>query len=60
MTDYLVQLEISGPVALWSRADTIPNPVSYVAPTLSAGQSVGRRRLRINTAASSNAQEDCP
>jgi len=34
--DYLIQLEISGPNALWSRPDTMPNPVSYVAPTFSA------------------------
>ena len=38
MRDYSVQLEISGPVALWSRSDTMPNPVSYVAPTFSAAK----------------------
>jgi len=36
MKPYPVQLEISGPIALWSRPDTLPNPVSYVAPTFSA------------------------
>ncbi len=36
MKDYPVQLEVSGPIALWSRPDTMPNPVSYVAPTFSA------------------------
>jgi len=38
MRDYSVQLEICGPVALWSRSDTMPNPVSYVAPTFSAAK----------------------
>jgi len=31
-----LQLEISGPTALWARPDTMPNPVSCVAPTFSA------------------------
>jgi hypothetical protein len=34
MKGYSIQLEISGPIVLWSRPDTMPNPVSYVAPTL--------------------------
>jgi CRISPR-associated protein Cas5d len=38
MKPYLLQLEISGPTALWARPDTLPNPVSYVAPTFSAAQ----------------------
>src|SRR5437879_3717417 len=33
MNSYPVELEISGPIALWARPDTLPNPVSYVAPT---------------------------
>jgi CRISPR-associated protein Cas5d len=36
MKPYPLQLEISGPIALWARPDTLPNPVSYVAPTFSA------------------------
>ena len=36
MNGYSIQLELSGPIAQWSRPDTMPNPVSYVAPTLSA------------------------
>jgi CRISPR-associated protein Cas5d len=46
MKEYLVQLEISGPTALWSRPDTMPNPVSYVAPTLSASKGVFEAILR--------------
>ncbi|MBI2948515.1 MAG: hypothetical protein HYY23_12805 [Verrucomicrobia bacterium] len=30
MKPYPLQLEISGPIALWARPDTMPNPVSYV------------------------------
>jgi len=52
MRDYSVQLEICGPVALWSRSDTMPNPVSYVAPTFSAAKGdpsleIGNVRLLI-------------
>lgn len=36
MIQYPLQLEISGPTALWARPDTLPNPVSYVALTFSA------------------------
>ncbi|MHB1953248.1 MAG: CRISPR-associated protein Cas5 [Sulfobacillus sp.] len=36
MKTYSIQLEISGPTALWARPDTMPNPVSYVATTFSA------------------------
>jgi len=32
MKRYPLQLEISGPIALWARPDTMPNPVSYVGP----------------------------
>jgi CRISPR-associated protein Cas5d len=41
-----VELEISGPVALWSRPDTMPNPVSYVAPTFSASKGIFEAILR--------------
>jgi len=30
MRPYPLQLEISGPTALWARPDTMPNPVLYV------------------------------
>jgi CRISPR-associated protein Cas5d len=40
MPDYSIQLEISGPTALWSRPDTMPNPVSYVAAILCAAREI--------------------
>jgi CRISPR-associated protein Cas5d len=43
---YPIQLEISGPVALWARPDTMPNPVSYVAPTFSAIKGIFESVLR--------------
>ena len=46
MKSYLVQLEISGPIALWARPDTMPNPVSYVAPTYSAAKGIFESVLR--------------
>jgi CRISPR-associated protein Cas5d len=46
MKSYSVQLEISGPVALWARPDTMPNPVSYVAPTYSAVKGIFESILR--------------
>lgn len=36
MSNYSVQLGISGQTALWSKPDTMPNPVSFVALTFSA------------------------
>jgi CRISPR-associated Cas5-like protein len=36
MKPYALQLEISGPTAMWTRPDTGSSPVSYVAPTFSA------------------------
>lgn len=33
---YLVQLEIAGPTAMWTRPNTCDAPVSYLAPTFSA------------------------
>ena len=41
-----LQLEISGPIALWARPDTLPNPVSYVAPTFSAAKGIFEAILR--------------
>ncbi len=43
---YALELEISGPVALWARPDTMPNPVSYVAPTYSAVKGILEAVLR--------------
>jgi len=49
MKPYQVKLEISGPVALWARPDTLPNPVSYVAPTFSAAKGIFEAILRWKT-----------
>jgi CRISPR-associated protein Cas5d len=46
MKPYVVQFEISGPTALWARPDTLPNPVSYVAPTFSAVKGLFEAILR--------------
>ena len=46
MKDYTATLEISGPIALWARPDTMPNPVSYVAPTFSAVKGIFEAILR--------------
>jgi len=72
MKPYPLQLEISGPIAtclrrvrpgrqVWARPDTMPNPVSYVAPTsqhpLRLDRGEGRVRCRIQT---NNAVPDYP
>ncbi len=36
MEPYPIQLEISGPTAMWTRPDTGSSPAPYVAPTFSA------------------------
>ena len=46
MKPYPVQLEISGPTALWTRPDTGSSPVSYVAPTFSAAKGIFEAVLR--------------
>jgi CRISPR-associated protein Cas5d len=46
MKPYKVKLEISGPTALWARPDTLPNPVSYIAPTFSAVKGIFEAVLR--------------
>jgi CRISPR-associated protein Cas5d len=46
MSGYSIQIEISGPTALWARPDTMPNPVSYVAPTHSAVKGIFEAVLR--------------
>lgn len=40
MKTYLVNLEISGPTAMWTRPDTGDAPVSYPAPTFSAAKGI--------------------
>lgn len=37
---YQVELEISGPTAMWTRPDTGDSPVSYPAPTYSAAKGI--------------------
>lgn len=46
MKAYSVQLEISGPTAMWTRPDTGSSPVSYVAPTFSAVKGIFEAVLR--------------
>ena len=40
MRDYVVQLEIAGNTAMWTRPDTGDSPVSYPAPTYSAVKAI--------------------
>ena len=68
MKPYPIQLGISGPIALWARPDTMPNPVSYVAPTLRAVKSIFEAILRwksvnvrpTGSPPENKAGEDCP
>lgn len=46
MKPYSLQLEIAGPTAMLTRPDTMPNPVSYVAPTFSAAKGIFEAILR--------------
>ena len=46
MKSYTIQLEISGPTAMWTRPDTGSSPVSYVAPTASAAKGIFEAVLR--------------
>jgi CRISPR-associated protein Cas5d len=46
MKVYPLQLEIARPIALWARPDTMPNPVSYLAPTFSAAKGIFEAILR--------------
>ena len=46
MKSWPIQLEISGPSAMWTRPDTGSAPVSYVAPTYSAVKGIIEAVLR--------------
>jgi CRISPR-associated protein Cas5d len=46
MKSWPIQLEISGPSAMWTRPDTGSSPVSYVAPTYSAVKGIFESVLR--------------
>ncbi len=47
--NYLIQLEISGPTAIWTRPDSGDCPVSYPAPTYSAVKGIFESILWIQT-----------
>ena len=40
MQKYRINVEISGPSAMWTRPDTGDAPVSYLAPTYSAAKGI--------------------
>jgi CRISPR-associated protein Cas5d len=40
MHDYLVSLEVAGPLAMFTRPDTGGTPTSYPAPTWSAAKAM--------------------
>ena len=46
MKTYPIELEISGPTAMWTRPDAGSSPVSYVAPTFSAAKGIFESILR--------------
>ena len=46
MNSHPLQLEIAGPTAIWARPDTLPNPVSNVAPSFSAAKGIFEAILR--------------
>jgi CRISPR-associated protein Cas5d len=46
MKSWPIQLEISGPSAMWTRPDTGSSPVSYIAPTYSAVKGIFEAVLR--------------
>lgn len=49
MKDYLIQMEVSGPTAMWTRPDTGDSPVSYPLPTYSAAKGLFESVVRIET-----------
>jgi CRISPR-associated protein Cas5d len=50
MKSYPVQLEISGPTAMWTRPDTGDAPVSYPAPTFQAAKQIFESILWLRSA----------
>lgn len=48
MKDYEIEMEISGPFALWSRPDTGSTPTSYPIPTWSAAKGIFERVAFFN------------
>lgn len=49
MKKYLIQMEVSGPTAMWTRPDTGDSPVSYPLPTYSAAKGLFESVARIET-----------
>lgn len=49
MKGYLIQMEVSGPTAMWTRPDTGDSPVSYPVPTYSAAKGLFESVVRIET-----------
>ena len=47
MKQYFIQVEISGPTAMWTRPDTGDSPVSYPLPTFSAAKGVFESVVRL-------------
>ena len=49
MKTYSIQMEVSGPTAMWTRPDTGDSPVSYPLPTYSATKGLFESVVRIET-----------
>lgn len=49
MKKYPIQMEVSGPTAMWTRPDTGDSPVSYPLPTYSAAKGLFESVARIET-----------
>lgn len=49
MKTYSIQMEVSGPTAMWTRPDTGDSPVSYPLPTYSAAKGLFESVVRIET-----------
>lgn len=49
MKSYAIQMEVSGPTAMWTRPDTGDAPVSYPVPTYSAVKGLFESVVRIET-----------
>lgn len=49
MKTYSIEMEVSGPTAMWTRPDTGDSPVSYPLPTYSAAKGLFESVVRIET-----------
>jgi CRISPR-associated protein Cas5d len=50
MKQYLVQLEVAGPAAMWTRPDAGAAPISYPGPTFSAAKGIFESIARLKSA----------